>query len=165
MSDPTGTIGKEAERRFRRKKHGLVALLVAFALWPVAHGFWVENYLVNPWRMFGWAMYCVPSYEPQIRFFAGGDGTSGEIQFPRGSATARLRLETYLRQRGQLGDLASPRLLAAEILRAYPSLDTVTIAVSHPVYSPDEAGFRSVRRRYDFSRRGAGAPPATAPPP
>lgn len=149
------------DRAYGRKRRVLIVLLVAFALWPVAHGYWVSQFLVNPWRMFGWAMYCVPTYQPQVRFFGTDQNRSGEITFPQGSASARLQRQLYVRQRSQLGDLASPALLAAEVLRAYPHLDTLTIAVSHPVYSPADAAFKPQLRRYDFTRRETpGADPA-----
>ena len=44
----------------RAKQYVLAGLLLLLALWPLAHRALVVRYRVDPWRLFGWAMYCTP---------------------------------------------------------------------------------------------------------
>lgn len=45
-----------------RLKQGLASgLLLLFIVWPIGHRVFSEVYLINPWKYFGWAMYCVPA--------------------------------------------------------------------------------------------------------
>ena len=147
---------------FSLKRRAVLLLLSLFAVWPVAHGYLVEHYSVNPWRLFGWAMYCVPTYEPQIRFFGivnndRGERGRGEIEFPRHYPPAQVQLELFIRSRGQLGDLASAEVLAAELFDFYPKLDGLMIAISHPIYRSDSSRFEPEISRYSFERRAPGA--------
>jgi len=52
-------------------KRRLVGLfLVAFALWPLLHFAATTRYGVDPWKLFGWAMYCVPGPLKTLRVVA-----------------------------------------------------------------------------------------------
>ena len=150
-SSDEGASGKRFG--FESKKRLLKVMLVLFALWPVAHGFLVESFVVNPWRLFGWAMYCVPTYEPQVRFFGFSDGKSGEIVFPSDHPRAEIERVRYIRARGQIGDLASPEVLAAELFEIYPKLDGLAIDVSHPVYRSKTRSFEPLLSRRVFTPR------------
>lgn len=147
MKSSTKRLGVETKRRI------LVVMLVLFTAWPVAHGFLVERYLINPWRLFGWAMYCVPTYEPQVRFFGFSKGKTGEIVFPSDRPRAELERIRYIRARGQIGALASPEVLAAELFEIYPELDGLAIDVSHPVYLPATRTFEPQLSRRVFKPR------------
>ncbi len=157
--EPTGETSAAIEAAgakrlgFEGKKRLLKAMLVLFAVWPVAHGLLVERYVINPWRLFGWAMYCVPTYEPQVRFFGFSNGQSGEIVFPSDHPRAEIERIRYIRARGQIGELASPEVLAAELFDIYPQLDGLAIDVSHPVYRSETRSFESHLSRRVFTPR------------
>lgn len=154
VESPAATEGTGAKRLgFEGKKRLLKVMLVLFAIWPVVHGFLVERYVINPWRLFGWAMYCVPTYEPQVRFFGFSDGKSGEIVFPSDHPQAEIERIRYIRARGQIGELASPDVLAAELFEIYPKLDGLAIDVSHPVYQSRTRTFESQLSRRVFTPR------------
>lgn len=135
------------------KQRIVVAMLAVFALWPVVHGSLVEKYLINPWRLFGWAMYCVPTYEPQVRFFGQSGERGGEIVFPSGHPQAEIERIRFIRQRGQIGKWASAELLAAQLFELYPHLDGLAIDVAHPVYQRDSRSFEPQLERMVFERR------------
>ena len=137
---------------FTTKRRIVQVLLVLFMVWPLVHVQVVETYDVNPWRLFGWAMYCVPTYEPSVRVFGWVDDGSGELVLPP-DPRVQMELELFIRQRGQVGDLASAEVLAAELFRVYPRLEGLTVAVSHPIYQRETASFESVIRRQDFRHR------------
>ena len=139
-------------RSLAAKRRILVVLLGLFALWPIVHGELVARYHINPWRLFGWAMYCVPTYEPQVRFFGKSGDRSGEISLPPSPRVEVERIR-FVRQRGQLGEWASGDLLASEIFAAYPDLDELVIAVSHPIYRSDERAFEAEVSRRSYVRR------------
>ena len=46
--------------KIRTKRRLVVFGLAAFTIWPLVHRGLVARYDTNPWRLFGWAMYCVP---------------------------------------------------------------------------------------------------------
>ena len=121
----------------------IVALLVAFALWPLAHYVVVQEYFVSPWRLFGWAMYCVPVYKPRVELFAGSGDDRVPIAFPHASIDDARALDTFLRNRAQLGTLVDPEDLALVLFREHPHLGQVTVRITQPVYHYDSDQIRS----------------------
>ncbi len=136
----------------RRKTSVIGLLLAAFAIWPLLHHVVAKRYFVNPWRLFGWAMYCVPVYQPQVRFFTTRDGQLLEIAYPRVSSDNALAYDRFLRQRPQLGTLAEPGALGRVFFRQYPQLDQVTVQVTQPVYHYDTDRIREAYFEYGFER-------------
>jgi hypothetical protein len=53
----------------RGKRRTVAALLVVFAVWPLAHYFVVAHYGLDPWKFAGWAMYTQPSFLPTVEVF------------------------------------------------------------------------------------------------
>ncbi len=54
----------------RNKARVALALLLLFAAWPLAHRTLVVRHGINPWKLYGWAMYCMPSFESELLFLA-----------------------------------------------------------------------------------------------
>lgn len=44
--------------RFEKKQRIVFAVLVVLAIWPLVHRGFVDRYDLNPWKFFGWSMYC-----------------------------------------------------------------------------------------------------------
>ncbi len=136
----------------RRKRIAVGLLLAVFAVWPLLHHLVAKRYFVNPWRLFGWAMYCVPVYQPQVRFFTTRDGQRLEIAYPRVSRDNALAHQRFLRQRPHLGTLVEPEDLAQTFFRQYPQLEQVTVHVTQPVYHYDSDRIRDAYFEYAFER-------------
>ena len=136
----------------RRKTLAVGLLLTAFALWPLLHHLVVKRYFVSPWRLFGWAMYCVPVYQPRVRFFTARDGQRLEIAYPRASPDDVRAYDRFLAHRAQLGMLVEPDDLGRIFFRHYPELDQVTVHVTQPVYHYDSDRIREAFFEYSFER-------------
>lgn len=136
----------------RQKTVAVALLLIAFTLWPIAHYVVAKHYFVNPWRLFGWAMYCVPIYQPQVRFFTIRDGQQLEIAYPRVSRDHARAHDRFLAHRAHLGKLVEPDELGQAFFRQYPDLDQVTVHVIQPVYHYDTDRIREAFFEYTYER-------------
>ena len=136
----------------KQKTAAIALLLIAFTLWPIAHHVVAKRYFVNPWRLFGWAMYCVPIYQPNVRFFTNRDGQRLEIAYPRVSRDHALAYDRFLAQRAQLGMLVEPDDLGQAFFRQYPDLDQVTVHITQPVYHYDSDRIRQAYFEHAYER-------------
>lgn len=141
-----------ADRAPAGKTVAVGLLLAAFALWPIAHHLVAKRYFVSPWRLFGWAMYCVPVYKPNVQLFVPGDAGPVEIAFPRAEADDARVFERFVRQRSELGTLAGPEDLGRIVFRRHPRLDRVTVRVTQPVYHYDSDSIRRAYFEYALER-------------
>ena len=69
----------------RRKARIVGTLLVAIALWPLVHRQLVTRLDVDPWKLYGFAMYCTPHAVVVDR-----DGTCALAGVPAGTYTLRV---------------------------------------------------------------------------
>lgn len=136
----------------KQKTAAVAVLLVAFTLWPIVHHAVAKSYFVNPWRLFGWAMYCVPIYQPKLRFFTTRDDQRLEIAYPRVSRDNALSYDRFLAHRAQLGMLVEPDALGETFFRQYPQLDRVTVHLTQPVYHYDSDRIREAFFEYTYER-------------
>jgi hypothetical protein len=89
---------------------GLVLLVL---LWPIPHRVLVETRGIDPWELFGWAMYSEPAARVQVRV----DRLRGEDVAPwRAMGAQREAIRDFARRRTILGQLASPDALATRLL-------------------------------------------------
>ena len=138
----------------RRKPLLVGLLLTAFALWPLLHYLVVQRYFVSPWRLFGWAMYCVPVYQPEVSFFAVREDQRFAIEFPTAGDDA-LAYRRFVRQRAQLGTLVPPDDLGHILFRQFPLVDQVVVRVTQPVYHYASDSIRHAYFEYSLERLAA----------
>ncbi len=136
----------------KQKTAAVTLLLIAFTLWPIVHYAVATGYFVNPWRLFGWAMYCIPIYKPQVRFFTLEGDQRLEIAYPRGSRDNALAYQRFLSARPHLGTLLQPEGLAEVFFREYPELDQVIVHIIQPVYHYDSDRIREAYFEHSFER-------------
>jgi len=135
----------------RRKTLAVGLLLTAFALWPLLHHVVVKRHFVSPWRLFGWAMYCVPVYQPDVSFFAVRDDQRFAIEFPAAGDDA-LAYRRFVQQRAQLGTLVSPDDLGRILFRHFPLVDHLVVRITQPVYHYDTDTIRHAYFEYSLER-------------
>ncbi len=136
-----------------KTKTVIIGILVAvFAVWPLLHHAMVKHYFISPWRLFGWAMYCIPVYQPQVRFFAAEGKQQREIKFPMTEPDDVHALQRFIRNRAQLGTLISADELGRILLREHPRLDAVIVHVEQPVYHYDSDRIRKAYYEYSLER-------------
>lgn len=144
-----------------------LALLLA---WPPLHFRLVERIDLNPWKFFGFAMYCCPTLPVQLDIDVVEQGRIvrlgvGELPPPLRAACRRFALD-----RSVLGTLRDARPLALRILRSRPMAEAVRIDVRHPhidraTGSIVETHYRSEYRREEAVPRGLTLADGPAGPP
>lgn len=126
-------------------------LLTAFALWPLLHFVVAKRHFVSPWRLFGWAMYCVPIYQPDVKFLAVRGDQRFAIDFPMAGEDG-LAYRRFVHQRSQLGTLVSPDDLGRILFRQYPLVDHIVVRITQPVFHSDSDTIRHAYFEYSFER-------------
>jgi len=134
-----------------RKKRLVLVLLGIVLLWPLVHRALVAEYGLNPWKFFGFAMYCVPVVEPQVRLFV----DYGERVEPLDASSpdfARLRLEmaSFVHQRDLWGRVAEPDRVAAVVFELLTSAKAVEVEVIDPFFDTSSARIEVERLRYVY---------------
>jgi hypothetical protein len=134
------------------KRRLVAAVLLALAAWPLAHRVLVWRYDVDPWRFFGWAMYCTPKLPAEVHLFAYEHGD--RVAVPLSSLTrAQRRAVSGLRRRRALwGTLASPAAAAQALLAARPSADAVEVVVEKWYLDPATASIAVHVEPHRFER-------------
>ena len=127
-------------------------LLTAFALWPLLHYVVIRQYFVSPWRLFGWAMYCVPIYQPRVRFFVPQGDQQREIEFPMKKPGDVMAYQRFIRYRAELGTLIEADQLGQILFREHPELESVIVQVEQPVYHYDSTRIAKAYFEYSLSR-------------
>ncbi len=116
--------------RVRRKRRLVSLFLVLFALWPLAQYALVRVYGTDPWKLFGWAMYCVPGPMKTVRVILIEEGGARRrLDFRRYTEEERRVADRFRERRRALGRLASPERLAAGMLELHPEAVGAIVAV------------------------------------
>ena len=106
-----------------RMMAGLVALTL---LWPLVHLGLVASARIDPWELFGWAMYSKPAARLAVRVEVERDGALMPL---RAMGEMRLRVKSFARDRTALGTFASPDELLSSIFASDKSVEAVVITL------------------------------------
>ena len=131
------------------KKNALAAMVLALALWPVAHLFLATRYQVDPWEFMGWGMYALPSPQVHVRMEQLLDGRSLLV---RPSDASLARLDAFAARRTRLGELVAIDALGADLLALNPEMDGVAVIVRRWALDPETAYFDFEEERHHFER-------------
>lgn len=139
------------------KQRLVVAVLALLALWPLAHRTLVAQARVDPWRFFGWAMYCTPKLPVMVQLIA----EIGRARLPLVAETlprpTRRAVQTLGRQRALWGTFARADAVAARILADRPDLDAIEIVLRHWYLDPATGLIGEARFKYRYPRAAAAA--------
>ena len=108
----------------RTRRASIQALVVATLAWPLVHGLLVARFELDPWELFGWAMYSEPAPRVQVRVEV---ERSGEWKPLRAMGGLRRAVREYARRRTTLGRIASPDALVAEAFASDPTIERLRI--------------------------------------
>jgi len=112
------------------KRRLLGTFLVLFGLWPAVHHVLVRSHGTDPWKLFGWSMYCVPGPMKTVRVVgAFEDGSLLRLGFRTYSPEEQHSVDTFRERRRALGELASPDGLLEDMLRFHPEFEAVLVGV------------------------------------
>lgn len=135
------------------KRRAILALLLVVALWPLLHRVLVARYDLNPWKFFGFAMYCVPTLEPQLRLHVDYGGRVEVLDVSQPDfARVRAEIEVYQHDRGVWGDLATPDRVAAAVFEVLTRPESVEVEVIDPYFDRETARIAAKRPRYRYPR-------------
>ena len=141
---------KPAKPTFRYKLRLAVAsfaVLFVF-VWPFAHHILAERIGFNPWKGFGFAMYCTPP--PQVDLQVAIQDNQGTRLLPLGMSPAAIQLQVrqFRADRELWGKLKTPDSLAAGIRVWQPQAEAVFVRLRTLHFKAGED--RWVEQREDF---------------
>lgn len=134
----------------------MATLLIAYALWPMAHRQLVERMRTNPWKLAGWAMYTTAA--PRGRISAVGidrKGTHHPLALAEPAALSLARSD-YLGRRISLGLFADPQPLAEALAQAAPRFVAWHLIVEEVGLSGRAYLEPVYRSTYSYRRGGTG---------
>jgi hypothetical protein len=135
----------------QRKKKLLVLLLAIVTLWPLVHRRLVAEYGLNPWKFFGFAMYCVPSLTPQVRLHVDyGERVEKLDVGARHFAKLRFELASFVQDRSMWGRLARPDEVGEAVLEVLTSIEGVEVEVIDAFFDLETAKIAVERTRYAY---------------
>jgi hypothetical protein len=140
------------------KQRLVVAVLAVLAAWPLAHRALVQRYDLDPWRFFGWAMYCTPKLPADVYLFAIENGARIPVSFDELTPAQRRSVYALRARRVLWGTFASPSRAGAAVLAARPKADVAEVVVSKWYLDPTTATIATHDERYRFTRPGAPIP-------
>ena len=121
----TGAAAKTERTGLKRRVVG--AAVVAFALWPAVQYGLTQSHFLNPWRLYGWAMYSSPNLPASVLLVESRDGRAVRIdaaQVSDGVLADARRLE---RRYGALGRFVDPEPFARTVLDEHPDMEGVMV--------------------------------------
>ena len=127
------------------------SLLLAIALWPIAHRQLVVHQDVNPWKLFGFAMYCTP-HDVVVDLVDRSGAAPQRLDPAAFPAPLRESYQRFAARRAVLGRFVAPDALARDAFAALPELRGLTIAVSVFSLEFGQASVSRHTRLYPFER-------------
>ncbi|MFN8641634.1 MAG: hypothetical protein U0802_08270 [Candidatus Binatia bacterium] len=110
------------------------------------------RYDLDPWRFFGWAMYCTPKLPAEVTLFAVEHGARVPVEASSLSDAAR-RDRCAARAAGLWGTLsASPERAGAALRAARPEAEAVEVVVSKWYLDPATATIATREEIHRFAR-------------
>jgi len=133
------------------KKRIVLAILIVLLLWAPVHRWLVHTYDIDPWHLFGWAMYCRPDLGLEIRMVP----LRGEHPEPQQFSTSirRKQLDYGLR-RMAYGSLVSPEDLARFVLSELDGYDGIAIRIEKRFLDPASARIHAHHDIFRYRQSG-----------
>jgi len=139
------------------KQRLVVSVLAVLALWPLSHRLLVWRYDLDPWRFFGWAMYCTPKLPAEVSLFALESGARVSVELGSLTRDQRRAIHALRRRRSLWGTLASPARAGAALLDARPEAEAVEVEVEKWYLDPATGSIDTHVETYRFARQSPGS--------
>jgi len=122
------------------KRSALSLFLVLFAIWPLIQYGLVRAYDVDPWKLMGFAMFCVPGPMKTVRVYeVSSDGSQRMLDFMAYDDEEKRVVDRFRQLHRTLGDLQSSDELAEALLALHPDFEGVVVAVLSLKLDPESA--------------------------
>ncbi len=136
------------------RRKAMVGIGVAVLVWPFVHLGMVAQARIDPWELFGWAMYSKPAARVQVAVDVEREGRLVPL---RAMGLLRRRVGDYARARTSLGRFARPDDLLTAIFESDPSIEAVELVLREVSLDVGSAFLVAQDERLRFER-----PPPTA---
>jgi hypothetical protein len=127
----------------------MVGVVMLVALWPAVHLALVARAGVDPWELFGWAMYSQTPARVQVRVDV---ERAGVVEPLRAMGMLRRQVEGFARSRTTLGRLASPDELLATVFTSDASIEAVELVLRDVKLDHESAMLVANDERVRFER-------------
>ena len=127
----------------------MIGVLAAVLVWPLVHLALVARVGIDPWELFGWAMYSKPAARVQL---AVDVERAGRLVPLRAIGKLRRRVADYARARTALGRFAQPDDLLRAIFESDPSIEAVELVLRDVSLDLDSALLVARDERLRFER-------------
>lgn len=112
------------------KRRAVGIFLVFFAFWPLGQHVLVRSLGVDPWKLAGWGMYCIPGPMKTVRVvLIDADGEARRLDFRRYPPEEKVLVDRFRERRSALGRLESPARLGEAMLGLHPEAEGVLVAI------------------------------------
>ena len=125
--------------------------ILAIAIWPAFHFVAVQQLDWNPWKLYGFAMYCTP-HLLTVDLFDTSTGRPRRMDSRALPEPARSEWRSFLQRRHVLGRLVSPSHAARSVFEARPRLRSLRIDTRVERLGFFATGTVANRRSYRFER-------------
>lgn len=106
----------------------MIIALAILTVWPLIHYVVGQIGSFNPWKGFGWAMYCVPPWHFEVKVKQIHPSQRPQLG-QKCAQLLQLVQREFLQKRGTLGPLAKPDRVAAMIFDMGSNVQTIDIHV------------------------------------
>lgn len=127
------------------------AVVLAVALWPLAHRLLVVRLDADPWKLGGFAMYT--SYQTSLVALFEPVGSGLRVIDEQGlGVEARLSLQRFRARRSALGRAVRPDGLARTLHAERPEIENLVVVVQRMWLDPTDARIASEKTRFLYAR-------------
>ena len=134
------------------KRRLVIILLAVFTFWPLVHRVLVARYDVNPWKLCGLAMFCVPNPQTELHVMNASGAQLRLIPKEVITPTDLAAAKKFRMHRNLVGRLVSHRSLGRTILQEHPEFDRILIRVVTARVDRETAMFTSRTEEHFVSR-------------
>ena len=140
------------------KRRIVSSVLLALAVWPLAHHALVRHQGVDPWKLFGWAMYSVPGAMKTVRVIEiSRDGSARAVSRREQGEEVWRAVSRFRVLRQSLGRLAGAEATARRVLALRPDWEGVALPVLGLELDRATATTRASLEQASFWRDGSPA--------
>ena len=134
------------------KQRLVVAVLALLAAWPLAHRALVGRYGVDPWRFFGWAMYCTPKLPVRVSVYERRADERLRVALGDLDPALRKSARRLVNRRLRWGTLASVDGFGRQVLAARPDAEAIEIDLAHWYLDTYSAHIAARRDTFTYRR-------------
>ncbi len=135
-------------RAVRRILAGLVGVVLS---WPAAHFAMTRTWEMDPWELYGFAMYTVPHPRIQLEIRVTVDGRERPLHL---AGSLREEVAAHTRLRTTLGRWVSDRDFARALLERHETWEAVTLVLHHWRLDRESARWKIDVERISVARDG-----------